>query len=606
MAVLPSINAAAGTHTDISAQEAYRMIYSNSYPNLLIIDVRQPSDYNLGRLPNAINIPTAMNGSTFLNVNLTSWIEGDGKNYKTYDIIVYCGTATRSNYASTNLTDLGFTNVYDMSIPNTFDGKKAYSAWDSYVNLIKNVTYYDVTVWDNPHVGKPYRFELYARNSINGIVNYYGTINVTCSDPLAIITSADKSTVYNSTLPITNGDCTFYVFFGTSGDQSLTVTELANSSISGYVQKTVVDTRFDIVAQPTTVNVGSQVTINVSAYCPKNILQTLFNGTQEQGAAIHFTSTDTQAIFPSGANRLINGTGMFTVTLRTPGNQTITATADEFNLVYGTSQLITVTNTITPTPTPTPGPSSTPSPTPSSSPTPSPTLTPTPTPTPTPGPSSTPSPTPSSSPTPSPTLTPTPTPTPTPGPSPTPSPTPSSSPTPSPTLTPTPTPTPTPGPSSTPSPTPSSSPTPSPTLTPTPTPTPTTINNGNVIQLYVKDANNNPLKDVVVLSVVQPNGAPQLIGATNASGYVTFQNAVIGSYTFTLSKAGYISSANISANVDNTGQPIELAPTLLKSNSTQIADNTTINVLGIVLVVIVAVVGSGIYVYTSRRGKSPR
>jgi hypothetical protein len=135
---------------------------------------------------------------------------------------------------------------------------------------------------------------------------------------------------------------------------------------------------------------------------------------------------------------------------------------------------------------------------------------------------------------------------------------------------------------------------------------PTTINNGAVIQLYVKDANNNPLKDVVVLSVIQPNGAPQLIGATNASGYVTFPNAIIGSYTFSLSKAGYVTSGNISANVDNTGQPIALAPTLLISNSPQIVDNTMINVLGIVLVVIVAVVGSGLYVYTSRRGKNPR
>lgn len=145
------------------------------------------------------------------------------------------------------------------------------------------------------------------------------------------------------------------------------------------------------------------------------------------------------------------------------------------------------------------------------------------------------------------------------------------------------------------------------TVTPNaaPTPTPTTSGNGATIQLCVKDIDNNPLNNTLVSSIIQPSGMTTLTDITNSSGYVTFQNPVVGSYTFKIVRVG---SESMNATIDFTGQPIILPITLLSSNSTadsnSPADYGVLLITAIVLVIIVVAVVSSILVV--RRKKSER
>ncbi len=76
-----------------------------NYDNSILIDVRTSSEYKLGHLEGAINIP-------YDNI-----IEGiskmDGISYDT-PIIVYCKSGGRSNQAFESLKSAGYNNVYDL------------------------------------------------------------------------------------------------------------------------------------------------------------------------------------------------------------------------------------------------------------------------------------------------------------------------------------------------------------------------------------------------------------------------------------------------------------------------------------------------------------
>jgi rhodanese-related sulfurtransferase len=115
--------ALAATHTNITPAQAYAMIYSNAYPNLLVIDVRTVTDYNNGHIIGAINVPI-IPPSPFDFTAFDAWTNGAGQSYKDDYIIIYCGTGTRSNLAANKLDAAGFTHVYDMSsgTPTAYPG----------------------------------------------------------------------------------------------------------------------------------------------------------------------------------------------------------------------------------------------------------------------------------------------------------------------------------------------------------------------------------------------------------------------------------------------------------------------------------------------------
>ncbi len=140
-------------------------------------------------------------------------------------------------------------------------------------------------------------------------------------------------------------------------------------------------------------------------------------------------------------------------------------------------------------------------------------------------------------------------------------------------------------PTATPTPTPTATPTstPAPTATPTPTPTPAPTS----LTFKITDEQGTPLNDTLVTSIVQPAGTQTLLQISNATGYVSFQNAPAGSYTFKIIKQGY-PETNETLNYD--GHPLTLNIPLAANTENTPNDNTLIVVVVVTIVVVAVLV----------------
>ena len=90
------------------------------------------------------------------------------------------------------------------------------------------------------------------------------------------------------------------------------------------------------VTTPGTATAGTAFSVTVTALDATNAVVTGYVGT------VHFTSSDVQAVLPPNST-LTNGMGTFSVTLKTAGAQTITATDTVTATITGASGAITVT-----------------------------------------------------------------------------------------------------------------------------------------------------------------------------------------------------------------------------------------------------------------------
>ena len=102
---------------------------------------------------------------------------------------------------------------------------------------------------------------------------------------------------------------------------------------SGTTRAALMATHFSVTALAT-VTAGTAFSITVTALDASNNTVTTYSGT------VHFTSTDKQAVLPANTT-LINGAGTFSVTLKTAGAQTVTAT-DTVTAISGISGSINV------------------------------------------------------------------------------------------------------------------------------------------------------------------------------------------------------------------------------------------------------------------------
>ncbi|MFR4002802.1 MAG: rhodanese-like domain-containing protein [Romboutsia timonensis] len=97
---------------NITGREAEKMINDDKHDkDLIILDVREPKDFNNGHLLNAINIPIE---------NIDKRMD-ELRNYKSKDIIVYCNTGRKSAEVAEKLVEHGFTDV-----TNIVDGVSEY------------------------------------------------------------------------------------------------------------------------------------------------------------------------------------------------------------------------------------------------------------------------------------------------------------------------------------------------------------------------------------------------------------------------------------------------------------------------------------------------
>ncbi len=207
-------------------------------------------------------------------------------------------------------------------------------------------------------------------SSDNKVDSYTGTVTLTCSDPNALLP--------NIPLDITNGVASRTIYFGTAGTHTITVTDTTDNTITGTLDVIVAPIYFSISVYPYSITAGESVNVTVTAIdASANVLVDI--GNSGYGKSIDFSSTDGAAVFPLQGTpcNLVNGIGVFNITLNTAGSQTITAVNKGFPLVNATTSAITVNPAATPTPTVSPTTEVTPSPTPTSQPTATPTLAPT-------------------------------------------------------------------------------------------------------------------------------------------------------------------------------------------------------------------------------------
>jgi hypothetical protein len=191
-------------------------------------------------------------------------------------------------------------------------------------------THFVVSAPASATAGTAFSFTITAQDQFNNTATgYVGTVHFTSSD-------GNASLPTNSTL--TNGTGTFSATLRTAGTQTITATDTNNSSITGTSNTIFVSaaaaTHFAVSA-PASATAGMAFNFTITA-------QDQFNNTAASyGGTVHFTATDGQAVLPANT-MLTNGTGSFSSTLKTAGNQTITPTDTNNSSITGTSNAISV------------------------------------------------------------------------------------------------------------------------------------------------------------------------------------------------------------------------------------------------------------------------
>jgi hypothetical protein len=149
-------------------------------------------------------------------------------------------------------------------------------------------------------------------NSGQMVTSYSGTVH---------FTSTDGQAVFPASSTVANGTATAQVTLKTAGNQTITATDTsALTGTSGaIVVKATAATQFLVAPATFTTTIGAAFNFTVTALDALNNTATGYSGT------VHFTSSDAQAALP-GDSTLTQGVGTFSVTLKTSGSQTITAT----------------------------------------------------------------------------------------------------------------------------------------------------------------------------------------------------------------------------------------------------------------------------------------
>ncbi len=170
----------------------------------------------------------------------------------------------------------------------------------------------------------------------NVATSYRGTVHLTSSDAQATLPANYTFSAGD------NGTHTFSVTLKTAGTQSITATDTVTGSITGTQSAITVNpaaTAQLVVSgftTPTTAGAAHNVTVSAE--------DTFGNVTPAYSGTVHFTSTDAQATLPANYTFSAGdaGTHVFSVTLKTAGTESITATDTVTGSITGTQSAITV------------------------------------------------------------------------------------------------------------------------------------------------------------------------------------------------------------------------------------------------------------------------
>src|SRR5437899_1887343 len=181
-----------------------------------------------------------------------------------------------------------------------------------------------------------------------------GTIMVTAEDAFGNVATGYSGTVHftstgsQATLPANytfvsadKGSHSFSVTLKTAGAQNVTATDQSTASLTGSqsgISVTPAVAQLVVSGFPTAATAGVAGTVTATA-------QDAFgNVVQSYTGTVHFTSTDSQAGLPADYTFISadNGAHSFSITLKTAGAQSLTATDKTTATITGTQSGITV------------------------------------------------------------------------------------------------------------------------------------------------------------------------------------------------------------------------------------------------------------------------
>jgi hypothetical protein len=173
-------------------------------------------------------------------------------------------------------------------------------------------------------------------NNGNVVAGYTGTVHFKSSDSQAVLPADYTFTAADA------GVHTFNVTLKTAGSQSLTATDTAASTVTGSQTGIAVNpaaaSTLVVSGFPSPITAGTSGSVTVTARDPYGNTATAYTGTA------HFTSSDSQAVLPADYAFAAADAGVhsFSVTLKTAGSQSITATDVTTSSIAGAQVGITV------------------------------------------------------------------------------------------------------------------------------------------------------------------------------------------------------------------------------------------------------------------------
>ena len=192
-------------------------------------------------------------------------------------------------------------------------------------------THFSITAQASSTVGAAINFTVTALDASDNVAaKYTGTVQITSSDPQAILSPASSK--------LLNGNGAFSATMNTAGGQTITATDTVAASITGTsasinVSAAPVD-HFSLTV-PANATAGTSFNFTVSALDGANNPLPNYSGT------VSFYSSDSQASLPANS-MLTNGTGSFSTTMKIAGNQIVGATDTVTPSMTGSSSGITV------------------------------------------------------------------------------------------------------------------------------------------------------------------------------------------------------------------------------------------------------------------------
>jgi len=190
------------------------------------------------------------------------------------------------------------------------------------VQSLASATQFSVSAPASATAGTAFSIAVTALDGSNETVaGYRGTVHFTSTDTRAgVVLPADYTftATDNGVHTFTNG-----ATLVTAGSRTITATDTGTASITGSQTGITVNpaaaSTLVVAGFPSPITAGVAGAVAVTAKDPYGNTATSYAGT------VHLTSSDAQAVLPVNST-LTNGTGSFSVTLKTAGQQSLTAT----------------------------------------------------------------------------------------------------------------------------------------------------------------------------------------------------------------------------------------------------------------------------------------